>query len=99
VLANTIDYGKSDCHACFRKLLAFRPGGDRRTELTRIATAKIIVVEQSGEILPKQWVSPLMFNPFKKKPFEIDDFAKLVIVGDSGPIEPRQSVTIGHNVL
>jgi hypothetical protein len=21
----------------------------------------------------------LMFNPFKKKPFEIDDFAKLVI--------------------
>jgi hypothetical protein len=29
--------------------------------------------------LSKQFVARHMFNPFKKKPFEIDDFAKLVM--------------------
>jgi hypothetical protein len=35
-------------------------------------------VGQNGAILSKQWGPPQMFNPFKKRPFGIDDFAKLV---------------------
>jgi hypothetical protein len=41
--------------------------------------ARRIVAGQNGEILPKDWGPPHMFNPFKKKPFKIDDFAKLVM--------------------
>src|SRR5260370_39605877 len=62
---------------------------------------KIFVVEQSREICPKQRGPPHMFNPFKKKPFEIDDFAKLVMteakkagIAESLEYDPKRFVLL-----
>ena len=39
----------------------------------------MIFVARAREFCPNSGVPAHMFNPFKKKRFEIDDFAKLVI--------------------
>ena len=63
--------------------------------------AKIIFVVRSRKILSKQWGPPHMFNPFKKKPFEIDDFAKLVVteakkagIAESLEYDPKRFVLL-----
>ena len=57
------------------------------------------MVRQSRKICPNKGLDAPMFNPFKKKPFKIDDFAKLVMteakkagIGESLEYDPKRFV-------